>query len=202
MRTLTSSHAPQRHIVTHTQSAMSREPELSQPEPQFQLPFSQGFVLPQATMFANASVQTPTSQLSPLAEQFVPNSPAVHLSQPSHAQSVPQHEQSPACFQALQSSHATPATAAAVDTLENWSLVSSLEVEGSSVCGDADNLSNLEQESSLARTSTWVLSDPDRAAEASAAEEASITELEHESHEDMASPPGVTLSDPDPVQSN
>lgn len=114
MRTLTSSHTPQRHIVTHTQSAMSREPELSQPapaEPQFQLPFSQGFVPPQATMFANASVQTPTSQLSPLAEQFVPNSPAVHLPQPSHAQSVPQYAQSPACFQAHQSSHAPPATA-------------------------------------------------------------------------------------------
>lgn len=90
------------------------------------------------------------------------------------------------------------------DTLENRSLVSSLEVEGSSVCGDADNLSNLEQDSSLARTSSWVLSDPDRAAEASAAEEASNTDLEDESdaHDDMTSPPETTLSDPDPVQSN
>lgn len=90
------------------------------------------------------------------------------------------------------------------DTLENQSLVGSLEVEGSSVCGDADSLSNLERESSLARTSSWVLSDPDRAAEASAAEEASIPELEDESHahKDMASSPEATLSDPDPVQSN
>uniref|UniRef100_A0A9J7XGM7 ribonuclease H n=1 Tax=Cyprinus carpio carpio TaxID=630221 RepID=A0A9J7XGM7_CYPCA len=130
MRTLTSSHTPQRHIVTHTQSAMSREPELSQPapaEPQFQLPFSQGLVPPQATMFANASVQTPTSQLSPLAEQFVPNSPAVHLPQPSHAQSVPQHAQSPAFFQAPQSSHATTATAAAVGVNSMNALISLLD---------------------------------------------------------------------------
>lgn len=130
MRTLTSSHTPLRHIVTHTQSAMSREPELSQPaptEPQFQLPFSQGFVLPPVNMLANTSVQTPTSQLSPLAEQFVPNSPAVQLSQPSHAQSVPQHAQSPACFQAPQSSHATPATAAAVGVNSMNALISLLD---------------------------------------------------------------------------
>lgn len=90
------------------------------------------------------------------------------------------------------------------DTLENQSFVSSSEVEGTSVCGDVDSLSNLERESSLARTSSWVLLDPDRAAEASADEEVSIPEFEDESHahEDMAGSPEATLSDPDLVQSN
>lgn len=67
-----------------------------------------------------------------------------------------------------------------------------------------DSLSNLERESSLARTSSWVLLDPDRAAEASADEEVSIPEFEDESHAHvhMAGSPEATLSDPDLVQSD